>query len=293
MKILRKILGIFVMIAGILGLLISLAGLVGVWLGRTPVLGYANTTIATLQESITTSKDVMEITVQALGATIDSVDALSDMLGTTALTIEDTQPVVLEIDAMLADTLPATLSATVESLYTAQNAAVVMESSIKTLDNFRFMLSATPLIGAMVESPTDAYNPDKPLADTLGELAVSLEDLPVTFTTMADSLSGTDENLGAIQANLNTMSTSVSHIADSLGEYQAMIRQSQSSMDNVAAILTNIQANLGSILKWGALGLSLFLVWLLAAQVVIFSQGWELYQGTAGRMEKEEETETA
>jgi hypothetical protein len=34
----------------------------------------------------------------------------------------------------------------------------------------------------------------------------------------------------------------------------------------------------------------------LAAQVVIFSQGWELYQGTAGRMEssvKEESTETA
>jgi hypothetical protein len=34
-----------------------------------------------------------------------------------------------------------------------------------------------------------------------------------------------------------------------------------------------------------ALVLSLFFLWLLAAQVVILSQGWELYQGTAGRME--------
>ena len=34
-----------------------------------------------------------------------------------------------------------------------------------------------------------------------------------------------------------------------------------------------------------ALVFTLFFLWLLAAQVVIFSQGWELYQGTAGRME--------
>lgn len=290
MKILRKILGIFVMIAGILGLLISLAGLVGVWMVRTPLLGYANTTIATLQENITTSQDVMEITTQALDATIDSVDALADMLGTTAVTIKDTQPVILEIDAMLAETLPATMSTTIESLYTAQEAAVVMESSIQTLDNFRFMLSATPLIGAMVEAPTEAYNPQKPLAGSLGELAVSLEDLPVTFVAMADSLSGTDDNLGAIQANLTTMSTSVDHISDSLTEYQGMISKSQASMDEVAAILTHMQANLENILKWTALGLSLFMVWLLAAQVVIFSQGWELYQGTADRMEKDDET---
>ena len=32
-----------------------------------------------------------------------------------------------------------------------------------------------------------------------------------------------------------------------------------------------------------------FFVWLLAAQVVILSQGWELYQGTAGRIESQPE----
>jgi hypothetical protein len=291
MKIFRRILGLFVMIAGILGLLLSLAGLVGIWMAKTPVLGYATTTIDTLQKSITTSQDVMEITIQALGATIDSVDALSEMLSTTALTVEDTQPVVVEIDAMLAETLPTTMSATIDSLFTAQEAAVVMESSIKTLDNFRFLLSATPLIGAMVEAPTEAYNPEKPLADSLGELAITLEDLPVTFVAMAESLSGTDENLGAIQANLTTMSSSVSLISTSLAEYQGMIQQSQASMDDVSSILTNLQASLESILKWVALGLTLFMVWLLAAQVVIFSQGWELYQGTADRMESDDKGE--
>lgn len=289
MKIVRRILGLFVMIAGILGLLLSLAGLVGIWLAKTPLVGYANVTINTLYNSIVTSQNVMEITGKALGATINSVDALSDMLGTTANTIEDTQPAILEVDAILSDTLPGTLTAAVESLFTAQEAAVVMESSIQTLDNFRFMLSATPLIGSMVEAPLNAYNPEKPLADTLGELATNLEDLPDTFVTMADSLSGTDENLGAIQGNLVTMSTSVKYISSSLGEYQSMIYQSQASMDDVAGILTNLQGNLETILNWVMIAITLFLVWLLAAQVVIFSQGYELYQGTADRMESNED----
>ncbi len=56
-------------------------------------------------------------------------------------------------------------------------------------------------------------------------------------------------------------------------------------MDNLLTMLTNVQNNLPKILNGVATVLSLFFVWLLATQVVILSQGWELYQGTASRME--------
>jgi hypothetical protein len=64
-----------------------------------------------------------------------------------------------------------------------------------------------------------------------------------------------------------------------------MVANSKSSMDNLSLMLTNIQNNLTAILDAVAIVLSLFFAWLLAAQVVILSQGWELYQGTAGRIE--------
>ena len=114
MKIMRRILGVLVMVAGILGLLISLAGIVMVWVAKPTVAAYANTTIDTLIESVISSQSVMEITSQALGATIDSVDALSAMLSTTAATVEDTQPVLDEIDIIMAETLPSTLKAATE-----------------------------------------------------------------------------------------------------------------------------------------------------------------------------------
>jgi uncharacterized coiled-coil protein SlyX len=285
MKVIRRTLGVLVMLAGLLGLVLSLAGLVTVWVAKPTVAFYARTTIDTLNDSVVTSQNVMEITRQALGGTIDSVDALSAMLSTTAAAVEDTQPVLDEFDIMMAKTLPSTLKATTDALYTAQEAARVLESTIQQLDAFRFLLSATPLVGDMVPPSGEAYNPEKPMADSLGELASSLEGLPDTFVEMSANLSTTDDKLVAVQENLVTMSESVGLISSSLSEYEKMITQSKSSMDNLMSILTSIQNNLPTILNAAAIVLTLLFSWLLAAQVVILSQGWELYQGTADRME--------
>lgn len=284
MKVLRRMLGVLVMIAGILGLLLALAGLAAVWIVKPTVLVYANATIDTLNKSVVTSKSVMKTTAEALGATVDSVDALSAMLGTTAATVKDTKPILDEIDTIMSVTLPSTLKATTDSLYTAQEAAQVLESTIQSLDAFRFLLSDVPLVGEFIGQPEQSYSPEKPLADTLGELATNLKGLPDTFVQMSDNLSTTDDNLSSIQKNLITMSDSVGQISISLGEYEKMVVQSQSSMDDLATILTNIRSNMPTILNGVALVLTLFLVWLLAAQIVILSQGWELYHGTADRM---------
>ncbi|MCJ7624199.1 MAG: hypothetical protein MUO76_11900, partial [Anaerolineaceae bacterium] len=204
-------------------------------------------------------------------------------------TVEDTKPVLEGIDLIMTITLPSTLEATSESLYTAQEAAQVMESTIQSLDAFRFLLSATPLVGDLVDSSGESYNPEKPLADSLGELASNMEGLPDTFIEMSVNLSATNDNLEAIQGNLNTMSESIGLISSSLSEYESMIVQSQSSMDGLTSILTGIQSNLPAILDGIVIALTVFFIWLLAAQVVILSQGWELYKGTADRMDSEDE----
>jgi chromosome segregation ATPase len=287
MNTLRRFLGVLVMCAGILGILLSLTGLGTIWVVKPTVTGYASTTIAALNNSVSTSQKAMEVTEQALGATIDSVDALSAMLAATAATVEDTMPVLIQLNTFMGDKLPTSIESATSSLETAQQAAQVLDSAIKSLDTFRFLVSGVPLLGAVVEQPEEAYNPEITMADSLGDLAASLEDLPELFTEMAADMDKADDNLETIQANLVTMSDSVGLISQSLGEYQVMIQQSQASMENLKAMLDNLQNNLTSILNGVAITLSLFFLWLLAAQIVILSQGWELYQGTAGRMEGE------
>jgi hypothetical protein len=285
MKFLRRILGILVMLAGVLGLVLSLAGLVAIWVYKPMIADSANKTIITLDSTVTTSQKTMKITGEALGATVDSVDALSTMLSTTAISVEDTQPVLDQFNIFLGDVLPSTLESATSSLETAQQAAVVLDSAITSLDTFRAVLSGVPLIGGLIDQPAQAYNPEVPLAESLGELAANLEALPELFTGISEDMDKADDNLVTIKSNLTTMSDSVGLISESLSEYEVMITQSESSMDDVKLMLVNIQDNLTNILNGAAIVLSLFFFWLLAAQIVIFSQGWELYQGTTDRME--------
>jgi len=285
MKFIRRLIAVLVMIAGILGLVLSLAGLVGIWMAKPTIETYAGSTILTLNNSIGTSQQVMKTTGDALGATIDSVDALSTMLGATAASVEGTQPVLDQLNTFMGESLPATMESATISLKTAQEGAVVLDSAIQSLDAFRSVMSAVPLVGGFVEQPAQPYDPETSLAESLGDLASNLEGLPDQFVEMSASLDKADDSMGTIQSSLVTMSDSVAFISTSLAEYQAMIGQSSASMDDLKTMLTSIQTNLPNILNGVAIVMSLFFFWLLAAQVVILSQGWELFQGTVDRME--------
>ena len=284
MGILRRLLGIFVMIAGIIGLILSLAGLVGIWFARPVLASTIDATVLTLTNSIDTSQKTLVITNQALGATASSVDSLSAMLGTTALTVEETQPVFDQMNGLMSETLPATFEEATASLDAASEAAASLESAIQSFEMFRAVMGSTPFLSGMMPSSSQSYTPDKPLAESLSELAVTLQDMPATFTDMSVNLDKADDNLVLIQTNLNSMSTSVAGISTSLQEYQAMISESQASMEDLKVMLASVDNNLGTILNVTTGVLALFFLWMLAAQVVIFSQGLELFNGTASRM---------
>lgn len=285
MNILRRILGILVMIAGILGIVISIAGLVGLWMVKPDVVNSATTTIDTLHSSVTTSQEAMGVTSEALGATVNSLDALVLMLESTATSVEDTMPVMDQVNVLMGENLPAILQSASDSLDSAQQAAIVMDSTVRSLENFQLAMGAVPLISGFIEAPAQTYNPEKPMAESLGEVAQNLESLPPMFVQISEDMDRADDNLEAVQSSLNTMSTNVSVISGSIAEYERMVVQSQASMGDLQPILTNLQTNLAPIVDGIALGLTLFLLWLLAIQVVVLTQGWELYQGTAGRME--------
>lgn len=285
MSILRRILGILVMIAGILGIVISVAGLVGVWMAKPDIVVQLTTTVDTLQVSVDTSQEAMGVTQEALGATVESLDALSVMLAATATSVEDTAPVIDQATVMMGENLPGILEGAVGSLQSAQEAAVVMDSAVRSLEAFQIAMGAVPLISGFVEAPTETYNPDQPLSESLGEVAENLDGLPAMFEQMSKDMARADDNLGTIESSLTTMSQNVEFIAGSLGEYQTMVGQSQSAMADLHPLLISLQGNLTRIVDGVSLALTLFLLWLLAIQVVVLTQGWELYQGTAGHME--------
>jgi chromosome segregation ATPase len=284
MRTLRRLIGTLVMIAGVIGLALSLAGLVGLMVVRPRIAASAESVLTTLSDSMNASQEAMVLTGDALVGAVDSVDALSSTLAATAESVKNTQPVITQVNTMMGEQLPATLEAATDSLATAGEAARSLESTIKSLDTFRAVMGAVPLLNAFVPADTQNYNPKKPLADSLGELSSSLEDMPASFEDMAANIDKADDNLTLIQTNLTVMADSVAVISTSLQEYERMVSQSETSMGALKTMLDSTRANLDRIMTITTLVLALFFFWLLATQAVIFSQGWELFVGTAGRM---------
>jgi flagellin-like hook-associated protein FlgL len=277
----RRMLGVFVMGAGIIGLLLSLGGLIGVIVVRPRLYASLDATLTTLSSAVDTSQKTLVITDQALDAAISSVDTLSSMLSATAQTVADSLPVITQVRDLSGETLPATFTAVEDSLRAAQAAAQSLEGAIRSFESFRSVLGAVPFLSAVVPDAQTSYSPDKPLAVSLGEISASLDEMPDQFMAMSTSFASTDDDLSAVQSDLATMAGSVAQISTSLSQYQAMVKESQTSMENLQSLLTDARSRLPLALTGLTVALGLFFLWLMAAQVGIFSQGLELFHGTA------------
>lgn len=286
---LRRLLGVFVMFAGVIGLILSLTGLVGLFVIRPGVVASATITVDALYTSVDASQKIMKISGDTLAVTVETVQSLSSMLETTASSMKDTQQVFTQLNGISGITLPDTIKAATTSLKAAEEAAKSLEVAIISYESFQTLLSNIPLLSSLIPKSEVKYNPEKPLADSLGEMAANLEDMPSTFVEMSKNITKTDENLVTIQSDLTTMSKNVTAIADGLNEYQTVISESQTSMTNLLTLLGKIKANLNRILTGITIGFVLFFLWLLAAQVVIFNEGWQMYREKAVRIPTETE----
>lgn len=294
MKFLRKTLGVFVMIAGIIGLILSLSGLIGIWVAKPVLTTSINSIVDTLITSVNTSQKTLDITYDALGATVKSVDALSSMLDSTVLTVEDTQPAINKVNFMMAEQLPDTIDTATDSLKAAESAADSLESAIKSFEVLQTILGSTPFLSAVIPPAAEPYNPETSLADSLNDLSASIEDMPDTFIEMSKDLDKVEDNLLLVTDSMTLMSENVTLISQSLSQYQTMVSQSKSSTDSLSTMLSTFKSGMGNTINIASIVLLLFFLWLLATQVVIFSQGYELYHGTASGMaaSQPEEKET-
>lgn len=102
-----------------------------------------------------------------LKTSVATIGNLEQTLTTTAETVESADPMLGEVSRLMKDQLPATILATQQSLATAEQSAEVIDNLLKSL-------SGIPLIG-----PSIGYQPEVPLSDALGQVADSLDGLPI------------------------------------------------------------------------------------------------------------------
>jgi ABC-type transporter Mla subunit MlaD len=276
MSIVRRVIGVLLILAAILGLVVSIGAMYVIWNAQGNITTSLQTTIDLLGQTLETTAQGLVVTQGALQSSVDLIGNLQATVETTAKAIGSTNPLIDEIGGLMGEDLPNTIRATQISLETAQQSAA-------TIDTLLRAMSGIPLIG-----PSIGYNPEVPLSEALGQVAQNLEDLPDAFMGMQENLKNTQDNMQIFESDLTVMAESVGQIQSSVAQYNQVIGGYQASLDQILAQLETLSANLPNIVRMVSIGLTAFLVWMAIAQLGLITQGWELITENRPRKEEKE-----
>ncbi|MFM8322051.1 MAG: hypothetical protein ACKOC5_14155 [Chloroflexota bacterium] len=265
MIVIRRIFGLLLIIATAIGLIFSIFVTVAIWRAQETVSTGIQSTVSLLGDTLQTTATGLVVTKDALKSSVQMIADMQTTLETTAKTIDSTNPMIDEIVNLMDKQLPDTIIATQNSLVSAQESARVIDQVLGTL-------SGIPLIGSGI-----GYNPEVPLGDALGDVAQSLDGLPESFKGMQTSLRNTQNNVQTFQADLTVVAGSVGQIEASVAQYEQVVSNYQASLDQVQQRLDTLEANVPGYVRTGTIGLTVFLVWMMLAQIGLFTQGWEMF----------------
>jgi hypothetical protein len=262
----RRIVGILLVIAAVAGIIFSLIGLIEIWRYRPVVTKTVIDNLTLVDQALSTTQDVLTIVDLVVQTTTSDVASLQATTEALALAVHDTNPMLDSLISLTSHDFPAAVRATQTSLASAQSSALLIDNVLATLTSIPF-------------SPVAAYQPAVPLHTALAQVSTSLNSFIPSLTTINTSLTDGKTNLSVVEIELTKISETTQGINISLDNAQTVI-------DQYKAVTTQLKANV----KTAQLGaqtwimaitwiLSFLLGWLLIAQLGLGIQGLDLVRG--------------
>jgi hypothetical protein len=264
--ILRRIIGILLVLAAVAGIIFSLIGLIEIWRYRPVVTKTVIDNLALGDQALSTTQDVLTLVGQVVQTTSSDVASLQATTQALAQAIHDTNPMLDSLVSLTNKDFPAAVSATQTSLASAQSSALL-------IDNVLAALTIVPF------SPVAAYKPDVPLHTALAQVSTSLDPLISSLATINTSLTDGKTNLGVMEGELTKISETTQEISDTLDSAQTVIDQYKAVTAQVKASVETAQRGANTWMMAITWILSFVLGWLLIAQLGLGMQGLDILRG--------------
>ena len=259
----KRALGVILMIFSGLGLVISLLALVLVCRFSGPVAASADEALTLTVAALTSTKQNLDLAQTALGEAQVALGAVQAFMGEAGDGLANTSAVIGSLGEILADDLPDVIMESQHSLSGAQEGAAVIERVLYGLN------AISGLTGVR-------YDPEVSLTESFAGINESLDPIPKTLAEL-------DENLGAAQDNLGGIQTTVGELSGPLDETEAVLAEAQASVEaysNTISQLTqevrNLQRSLPNWTRAVILAAYFLLIWLAVSQIGLLWQGWEM-----------------
>ena len=264
---LKRILGFSLIVGAVVGILFSLFGLVEVWRFRPVVIKTVVDNLALVDQTLTTTQSALNVVGQVVQTATVDVASLQATSAAVAQAIEGTNPGFDTLIGLTSKDLPAAVTATQNSLASAQSSALVVDNILTTLTSIPFI-------------PVPAYAPAVPLHTSLGQVSTSLDTFKPALATINTSLVNDKSNINIVEAQLTQISNTAQGLSTSLTNAKSVI-------DQYTAVTTQLKANVEAghrdaptwITGFSVI-LSLVLAWAVVAQLGLGMQGLDLLRAS-------------
>jgi phage-related protein len=259
MRTLERVLTVILMVVSILALLLSLAGIVGTWIVRDK-LSTALVGIVTNAETMATSAkqglDHLDATLTQAG---DQVAALEQGVQTLGTNVEENKPLLTALSDQLKATLGPLLDTARELMTSLGEAVAAVNSAIEAINAIPFLSAEIPEITAL----------DK-LSQDLESFGNEVEDLLTTIDLKSSEI---------VNGVTSILTTPLSKVGGALDQMQATISGFSQQVGDVQQRLSNLESDIPKWLTWGAVILTVVLLWFALSQAALFVLGWRGFSG--------------
>lgn len=282
---LRRIIGLLMLVLGLVGVVISSAG---VFFGRQAVdatFKGLDDTLVLATDGLNTAVASLELAKTTLGDVNNGLVTVEAATLNMAKTVTDTRPLLDQVSVVVSQNAPASVEAMQASIPALASVAATIDQTLLILSQFRIdeVIFGVPF---QYDLGID-YQPEVPfdqafigLGDSLDGLPEELRSVEGNLTIANTNLAAISESIVAISRDIETINSRVAEVPAQLDSYIGIVRQIDNSLQTIRTQVTQQQERVKLILTF-------VLVWWGMPQIALVIIGWDFFLGRRGASARE------
>jgi ABC-type transporter Mla subunit MlaD len=281
---LKRFIGIIMIIVGIGGIAISVGGLTAGLQAIDRIGVTLEESLRLTSESLDAVNDTLQLTKSSTAQVSNTIDTVAATSVNVSQTISETSPLLDQVTQVTTQDLPNSVEAIQKAIPNAAATAETIDDTLHALSAFQ---AERRIFGVPVSFDLGIdYDPEAPFNEALLEIGTNLDGVSTGLRSLESNMEVTADNLEVVGENLQTISEDLEQINSNLAELEPMIDGYISLATETSDLIRQTRANLDQQLTLAKRLLTFFFIWLALVQIVPLYLGWELFSNKREPVDK-------
>ena len=274
---LRRILGVVILLVGIIGLVVAYQGMVVVnqLLDNVAVevdngLRLTSESLDNVNATLLVAKD----TVEDVNLTMGTVQTMTTNL---AQTMNETGPLLEQSTIVATEQVPESIEAVQEAIPALVDVAGTIDSTLTTLSRFKI---EREILGFELNYDLGInYDPEVRFDAAVVGIGDSMEGLPESLRALAVYLNIANENLDTISTDLLALTNDLERLNDDIGQLDPILDEYIRIVTELNDSLRGLRGQINEQVESAKNVVTIAFIWLGLTQIVPLYLGYELVSG--------------